>query len=170
MNNYIFKYDKYCICEMIIFVLNCQYLLGRSVQSVKANLKLWFYNFRIPLLMVLSFLIAINFGDDMPRNYQNFFYTFSLSIQSLIVFILPFIIFSFLFSCIGNLSSGALRFVLLLLPMICISNYIAVIAAYFSSYAVIEQLHFISVLKVYKRSGLIVSPILGFTITSFICK
>ena len=82
-------------------------------------------------------------------------FTFSLSIQSLIVFILPFIIFSFLFSCIGNLSSGALRFVLLLLPMICISNYIAVIAAYFSSYAVIEQFHFISVLKVYKGQDLL---------------
>lgn len=125
------------------------------MQDSRISLKDWLYNFRIPIMMMAAFAIAMIFGLSISRGWQNFFFTLSLSIQSLLTFTLPFIIFSFLFSCVGNLSKGALRFVLLLLPMICISNYLAVLTAYASSYVLVEKMRWIQVLHAHESKELL---------------
>lgn len=87
---------------------------------------------RLLFFVVLTVLIPLLLGDVISVSVKSFFYALSLSMKSVLVFVLPFIIFSFVFSCLLNLRQGALTFVILLVGGVFISNFIALNFGYAS--------------------------------------
>ena len=61
--------------------------------------------------------------------------------KSLLEFLLPFIIFSFVFSCLSNLEDGAIFFVVLLVSCVFISNFTALFVGYASGTTSLSLFH-----------------------------
>lgn len=85
---------------------------------------------KLPLMLFTILLMPLLCGDVIPLQLKLFFYTVSLLIKDLIVTLLPFIIFSFLFHSLISLKSGAISFVLILISMVAMSNFIAIMTGY----------------------------------------
>lgn len=86
--------------------------------------------FKLPIILALILLVPILFGKFVPENTKVFLYAMSLSMKSILLFVLPFIIFSFIFSSLIRLQSSVIKFVLLLISMVFISNFIAICAGF----------------------------------------
>ena len=89
--------------------------------------------FSLPAQLIAIVLVSLVFGDFVPEVLKAFFLSISLSIKSALVFILPFIIFSFAFYSFARLKTGLIIYTVLLLSMMCVSNFIAVISSYYVS-------------------------------------
>ncbi len=85
-------------------------------------------NILFQILCVFTFVIVL--GDHCPVAFKRFSYALSLSIKELLVFCLPFIIFSYLTSCLLSLKQGALKFIILILAGVVFSNALSILAAY----------------------------------------
>ncbi|MBA2652820.1 MAG: cation:dicarboxylase symporter family transporter [Tatlockia sp.] len=105
-----------------------------------SNISIKKYKFLILLLSVLIFPMII--GQYVPVNVKAISYAFSLSMKSVLEFLLPYIIFSFVFSCLSNLQKGALFFVFLLIGCVFVSNFSALMFGYSSGYLGLNLLHF----------------------------
>lgn len=87
---------------------------------------------RLPMILVMLFVFSYFFSAMLPGGVKSFFYATSLTIQEVLLFILPFIIISFLFEGIVSLRmSSALKFVLFIIPSIMVSGFIALQISYF---------------------------------------
>jgi Na+/H+-dicarboxylate symporter len=73
---------------------------------------------------------ALLFSESLPDIYKSFSYGLSLSIKSLIVFLLPFVVFGLLFKTAVQFSLKASGLILLILLSICVSNFISTLTAY----------------------------------------
>jgi Na+/H+-dicarboxylate symporter len=97
----------------------------------KLNLsKLFLKKMGLPIILFSVLIFPLFFGQYIPIEIKSFIYSISLAIKSLLVFVLPFIIFSFVFSAIMNLKSGAFKFILALVSMIYISNCAAILMGF----------------------------------------
>ncbi|MFC3908092.1 cation:dicarboxylate symporter family transporter [Legionella dresdenensis] len=96
--------------------------------------------FLLTLLAVL--LLPLFFGQYVPLEVKSISYALSLSMKSVLEFVLPFIIFSFVFSCLGNLRKGALFFVVLLIVCVFASNFTALMVGFGSGYLGLSFYHF----------------------------
>nr|WP_316355257.1 cation:dicarboxylase symporter family transporter [Candidatus Trichorickettsia mobilis] len=76
-------------------------------------------------------LSCLIFGNFIPETLKALFLSVSLSIKSILLFILPIIIFSFAFYSFAQLKNGLMMFTILLLSMMCISNLVAVLCSYY---------------------------------------
>ncbi|OJX11743.1 MAG: hypothetical protein BGO77_06505 [Caedibacter sp. 37-49] len=85
-------------------------------------------NILFQILCVFTFVIAL--GDYCPLSFKQFSYALSLSIKELLVFCLPFIIFSYLTSCLLSLKQRALKFIILILVGVVFSNVLSILSAY----------------------------------------
>lgn len=95
------------------------------------------------LFFILSILIfPVFLGQYIPVPIKAVSYALSLSMKSVLEFLLPFIIFSFVFSCLSNLQKGALLFVFLLIICVFVSNFSALMFGYTSGYIGLNLLHF----------------------------
>ncbi len=83
-------------------------------------------------LRLLAILLgSLLFGQWMPLWLKSLCYATSLSLKTLLLFVLPAIIFSCLFSCFLSLQgSKALKFMLGLFVIVCASNFISTLIAY----------------------------------------
>lgn len=97
---------------------------------------------RIPLILAATLVLPIIFGPQIPLYIKSIFYALSLSIKAVLEFVLPFIIFSFVFYCLSNLQKGALFFVFLLIGCVFVSNFTALMVGYSSGYIGLNLLHF----------------------------
>ena len=86
---------------------------------------------RMPLVLLLVLLVPALFGDYFSYGYKVFFYTISLSIKSILLSILPFMIFSFVSYCLISLSHKVITLTILLISTVFISSFIAFIYGYF---------------------------------------
>lgn len=86
---------------------------------------------KLPLMLAVVIVFVICFGNKLPLVLAQFFYALSLMIKEILMFILPLIVFSLLFSSIVNMSRCVLKLILLLIPAICLSNFITTMLAYF---------------------------------------
>ncbi len=68
-------------------------------------------------------LACLLFGHLIPSNISSFSYSLSLSIQKVLISLLPFIVFSFLFHTMHQIQKGTANFVILLFTMVCLSNF-----------------------------------------------
>ncbi len=81
------------------------------------------------LLLVVTCVFL--FGHLLPETIQSCLYALSLSLKSLLLFFLPLIIFSCLFSCLLTFQGKkAIGFMLVLFVMVCFSTYLSTLVAY----------------------------------------
>lgn len=86
---------------------------------------------RMPFIL-MSIIIAIVLLDKLiPLSLKQSLYAMSLSIKSLIVFLLPFIIFGLLFRSAVNLSKNASWVIGLILICVCASNFISTFLSHY---------------------------------------
>lgn len=97
---------------------------------------------KIPLILIATLILPICFGSQIPVEIKSVCYSLSLSIKGVLEFVLPFIIFSFIFYCLSNLQKGALFFVFLLITCVFVSNFTALMVGYSSGYIGLNLLHF----------------------------
>ncbi len=86
--------------------------------------------FKLPLLLICILLLPMLVGEYISTDIKSFSYAISLSMKHILVFILPFIIFSFLSYSLISLGSGAVVFIVLLMCMVSLSNFIAIMTGY----------------------------------------
>lgn len=84
----------------------------------------------LPLLLLAILVLPLFLGSYVSAPVKAFFYSLSLSMKAILLFLLPFIIFSFVFSAIMNLKSGVFKFILALVSMIFISNCAAIFTGF----------------------------------------
>lgn len=97
---------------------------------------------KLPLFLLSILILPIFFGQFVPVTVKSVSYAISLSMKTVLEFLLPFIIFSFVFSCLSNLRKGALFFVFLLIGCVFISNFMALMYGYTSGYIGLHLMHF----------------------------
>ncbi|ETO93412.1 hypothetical protein LOR_60c14330 [Legionella oakridgensis RV-2-2007] len=62
---------------------------------------------KLPVCLLAILIAPLFFGPYIPLEIKSISYALSLSMKSILEFLLPFIIFSFVFSCLANLQKGA---------------------------------------------------------------
>jgi len=86
--------------------------------------------YKLLFLLLSLFIAMLLFGNLVPITAKSFFYAVSLSIKNIIVFLLPLVIFTFLWGSLVALQKRAGKFILLLLILVSFSNFIAILAGY----------------------------------------
>ncbi|MFI4984055.1 MAG: cation:dicarboxylate symporter family transporter [Rickettsiales bacterium] len=86
--------------------------------------------FKLIFIVLATLTLPLLFGEYIPEELKSFSYAVSLSMKSLLVMVIPFIIFSFLFSSLMSLGTGAVIFIILLLTMVFTSNLLAIMLGY----------------------------------------
>lgn len=90
----------------------------------------FFKKMGLPAILFLVLVLPLFLGAHISPQIKSFLYSISLSMKSGLLFVLPFIIFSFVFSAIINLKSGAFRFILTLIAMVYLSNCAAILTGF----------------------------------------
>jgi hypothetical protein len=98
--------------------------------SVVKFLKLLIQNLSVQLLLVV--LSVYLWGDFLNEPLKAGFYSISLSLKAILLFVLPVIIFSCLFSCMLAFKDRAFTLILLLFAALSISNFASTFIAYFA--------------------------------------
>jgi Na+/H+-dicarboxylate symporter len=88
------------------------------------------HKFKVPIILISILLLTFLFGRYLPLEVKSFFYALSLSMKEVLILLLPFIIFSLIFSCLIMLDKGAFIFILLLVTCVFISNSLAIFISY----------------------------------------
>lgn len=78
---------------------------------------------KMPFILAAVIAVILLINPFLPLPVQQTFYAISLTMKSVIIFLLPAIIFSLLFSAVVNLSQRATYLVGLILVLVCCSNY-----------------------------------------------
>ncbi|MCF8494526.1 MAG: cation:dicarboxylase symporter family transporter [Rickettsiaceae bacterium] len=79
---------------------------------------------QMPALLALLIFIIIAFGGYIPLQLAEILFGVSLTIKSIIIFLLPVIIFSLLYKAAANLAKDASRIILVILGGVIISNFL----------------------------------------------
>lgn len=80
---------------------------------------------KIPFILLAIILAIISLNQFIPIEIKQFLYTISLFIKSIVVFLLPIIIFGLLFKTAVGLASSATRVIVFILIAVCCSNFIS---------------------------------------------
>jgi len=103
-------------------------------------LKLLKSNLSVQLLLIV--IGSLLFGYLLPESLQAFFYSISLSLKEFLLFVLPAVIFSCTFACLLSFrGKAAIGFMLGLLALVCLSNFISTLIAYGVGVINIKHLH-----------------------------
>tara|TARA_R110000868_G_scaffold58131_15_gene179607 strand:- start:124 stop:1293 length:1170 start_codon:yes stop_codon:yes gene_type:complete len=78
---------------------------------------------KMPVLLLLTMVTIVWINPYLPLPVKQFLYAVSLSIKSLIIFVLPFIIFTLLLKAMISMSRNATSIILLILFCVCLSNF-----------------------------------------------
>lgn len=79
---------------------------------------------KMPAALAIIIFIIIAFGSYIPLPLAEILFGISLTIKSLIIFLLPVIIFSLLYKAATNLAKDASRIILIILGGVIVSNFI----------------------------------------------
>ncbi len=90
-------------------------------------------SFAMPLIFLGAVLFAIFCGSLLPYSTKSFLYGISVIIKECLIFILPFIIFALVYNAVNGLGTGALKFILLIVCLVCCSNFTNTILSYIST-------------------------------------
>lgn len=85
---------------------------------------------KMPFILLAVIAIAAIATPYLPFFCKSVVYGISLSIKSLIIFMLPFLIFGLMFKTAVNIARKATKLILWILAGVCISSFIALIASY----------------------------------------
>lgn len=100
-------------------------------------MKTLFLRFKLLFILIGLLAVIITIGDLLPITTQSFFYAISLTIKNILIFFLPLIIFIFMGSSLISLHHQAGKFVILLLFLVSLSNFIAIICSYTVSISIL---------------------------------
>ena len=75
----------------------------------------------LPLILFFVLVVPLYIGEYVPHNVKAFLYSISLSMKEVLIFLLPFIIFSFIFSTLLNLKSSVIKFIAMLIGLVFVS-------------------------------------------------
>ncbi|OGT42803.1 MAG: hypothetical protein A3F42_01720 [Gammaproteobacteria bacterium RIFCSPHIGHO2_12_FULL_37_34] len=87
--------------------------------------------YKLPILLFIIIVMVMCFGSFIPLGIKEILYALSLSIKSVIIFLLPFIIFGLLFKTAMTLTHNATRIILLILGGVVCSNFIATFLSHY---------------------------------------
>ena len=94
----------------------------------------WFNkSYAKPLIFFGVLVVTLIIGPFLPLQFKSFFYACSLLIKDLLIFSLPFVIFCLIFGSISSLGSKAVKYIAIIIPLICISNFTNTMLSYFVS-------------------------------------
>ncbi len=85
---------------------------------------------KMPFILIFAIVLVAIFERYIPENWLSIFFALSLSIKSLIIFLLPPVIFMLLFKTTAALSNKATKIILFLLAGICASNFLSTMISY----------------------------------------
>jgi Na+/H+-dicarboxylate symporter len=85
---------------------------------------------QLPVQLLITVLCALILGPISGPIPVSFFYTVSCCFIEILLFILPFMVFIFIFRALSNLRAGSLYLVLLIFLGVTVSNCIALLIAY----------------------------------------
>ncbi|MDR2107793.1 MAG: dicarboxylate/amino acid:cation symporter [Holosporaceae bacterium] len=89
--------------------------------------------FAMPLIFLVLVVLAITCGGFVPCGLKSLFYTISLIIKDCLIFSLPFLIFSLIYNSVSKLGDGALKFIMIIVPLVCCSNFVNTLISYATS-------------------------------------
>lgn len=87
-------------------------------------------NFMMPSVFLGVLIFSILFGNYLPYQLKSLLYAVSLTIKEVLIFCLPIIIFSLVYNSAYKLGGRALKYILILVPLICCSNFINTMISY----------------------------------------
>ena len=90
-------------------------------------------NFAMPLIFLGALVFSIITESVLPNQLKSALYTISLAIKELLVFCLPFIIFALVVNSITKLGTKAFKYIAIILPLVCTSNFCNTMLSYFTS-------------------------------------
>ena len=94
----------------------------------------WFNkSYSNPLIFFGALVITLIVGPFLPLYFKSLFYACSLLIKDLLIFSLPFVIFCLIFGSISALGSKAIKYIAIIIPLICTSNFINTMLSYIVS-------------------------------------
>lgn len=94
------------------------------------RIKIKFPKINLILQLVLLFTFVVLFGDSLPTVVKSISYAVSMTLKEGLIFSLPFIIFACLFNSLVANQSKALKFILVMLFSVCVSNFVSILTAY----------------------------------------
>nr|WP_246168446.1 cation:dicarboxylase symporter family transporter [Wolbachia endosymbiont of Ctenocephalides felis wCfeT] len=110
-------------------------------------------------MTLLAVIISVAFfGHLASVEETTFLYSVSLSIKEVLLFIMPFIVFALIFSSINNLKQSAVKFIILLVITIFLSNLASSLIAYSVGHFIVQSAHSIQNME-YKET---VTPLWSF--------
>ncbi len=86
---------------------------------------------KMPFILLLIIGLICLFGSMLPMDVKAFLFSLSLSIKSIIIACLPFIIFGLLFKVMAQLAHQASKVILLILAGVCCSNFISTFISHY---------------------------------------
>lgn len=86
---------------------------------------------KTPLLLLLLIFAALILEPFLPLTILRTLLAISLFLKSLIIFVLPLVIFGLLYSTLKKLAGDATRLILLVVAMVCLSNFTATFLSHF---------------------------------------
>lgn len=93
---------------------------------------------KMPLILLAVMGGAMLFNDLLSLQMKSIFLAVSLSIKSVIIFVLPFIIFMLLFNAISKLALSSTKIIVFLFIGICCSNFFSTMISYVVGSAVYQ--------------------------------
>lgn len=105
---------------------------------------------KVPLILILIVIFSLCFQPYLHVSAKEFLYALSLSVKEGLLFALPFIIFFFILNSVIKLQGNAIKLLVLMVAMICISNFTSTWVAYDISNIFDKKLHTI---ELYENIG-----------------
>lgn len=95
---------------------------------------------RLLLILIGIFAFVAFFGEQVSPEIKSFFYAISLSLKQVLLFCIPFVIFSLVFYALTSLKGGVFSFITKLVSCVYASNFLAIMMAYFVSSNVLKYI------------------------------
>lgn len=86
---------------------------------------------KMPFIMAIMIIFIVLLSSIIPLYIKQFLYSISLSIKSIILYILPFIIFSLLFKASILLSKNATKVIGMIVILVCCSNFLSTFISHY---------------------------------------
>ena len=87
-------------------------------------------SFSVPLIFLVVLILSIACEPVLPYKVKSVLYAISGLIKDVLIFCLPYIIFSLVVNSIHNLGKKALKYILIIVPLICASNFMNTMLSY----------------------------------------
>lgn len=125
--------------------------------------KIW--QFKLPVMLLGIICFAALVGPHLEHGIQSGLYTISLVFKELLVFVLPFIVFSLILSSMAHLKQGAIRLIVILLPLMCLSNWLCIWIGYGSGAMIVSNFSLADVANLSTRN---LEPLFNFVMPGWI--